>query len=96
MVDNDWMDRAACRKVPELNWDGPAAWPEEIATCGGCPVRVDCLVAALRRPREMDYGILAGLTASERESVRRRRVDPRRIWAEQGFPLEPRGATHGL
>lgn len=94
VVDGDWMDRAACRGLHDINWDGPMAWPDAIEVCGGCPVRVSCLRAALSKPREHDYGILAGSTAHERDLMRQRKLDPRRLWAEQGYPhLEE--AAHG-
>ena len=96
MVVEEWIEQAACRGRSDLNWDGPAAWPDEVALCGGCPVRVTCLLAALHRPRELDYGILAGTTAHDRELIRRRKLDPRALWARQGYPYEPELETHGI
>lgn len=90
-----WIDRAACRGVTSLNWDGPHVERDVAIMCGGCPVRVSCLKAALRRPRELDYGILAGTTAHERELIRRRKLDPRAIWAKQGFPYRGRSTDAG-
>lgn len=92
---SSWIDRAACRGEHWVNWDGPHVERAAAEMCGGCPVRVSCLKSALARPRELDYGILAATTAHERELMRRRKLDPRAVWARQGFPYRGRSDDDG-
>lgn len=42
------------------------------AVCATCPVRADCLTAALACPVTHDHGIRGGLTAAERLRIRKR------------------------
>ena len=76
--DPSWRERAACANsdvsvffVGEQRPDagvGPAAEPARVM-CWSCPVRWDCLHAALvNRER---YGIWGGLDAHQRERIRR-------------------------
>lgn len=68
----DWATQSACTKVdpetffPDL-YDGPA---EAKAVCAGCPVRRECLVAALARNER--YGVWGGLDERERQNLKRR------------------------
>lgn len=74
---NNWRDDAAC-----ANYDGPADWfaneineasydaiGAALQVCNRCPVRPQCLQHALDN-RE-DIGIWGGLTAAQRDRVRR-------------------------
>lgn len=77
--DRAWRDRAACRTAdPDLFFPDPsdadtAAYT--IATwCAPCPVREDCLTAALALPR-LD-GIWGGLTPADRRHRQRRSRPP--------------------
>lgn len=81
MVD-DWRIDAACREVdPELFF--PPAGPIGLASaaaarrvCAGCPVRRDCLEAALRVEdgRYGRYGMWGGMTPKERYQLSRCRA----------------------
>lgn len=67
-VPDPWQSRAACAAHdPEL-WFAPrddhAAHSLAVSVCGGCPVREDCLDAALVQHEE--YGIWGGKTYMER------------------------------
>lgn len=72
-----WTDQAACaRKAPGLFFpeDGGDAAPflreQAKRICRGCPVRYECLRAALDRNER--YGVWGGLDADERRRVRER------------------------
>lgn len=87
-MDYGWTRYAACREFPtELFFSeiaGSPGYTNEVKTlvCEGCPVRRQCLAAALYEEREytsMRYGVRGGLTAKERrelwsELVQRRTV----------------------
>jgi WhiB family transcriptional regulator, redox-sensing transcriptional regulator len=68
-----WRGEAACR-------GNTAAWfstnkiaiTAAKAVCQGCPVRVECLSAALAQPGHDDFGVWGGTTAKERRGMRRR------------------------
>ena len=67
----DWRDDAACREAedPDLWWDGS---PDAFRTCQGCPVRDDCLDAALQHPWSSDIaGVWGGTSPSARTLIRR-------------------------
>jgi len=73
----DWRNDAACAKsrvdfFPEAG-GGHAA----VAICLGCPVKAPCLEFALATNQE--HGIWAGLSPSERATVRRKRQRARRF-----------------
>jgi WhiB family redox-sensing transcriptional regulator len=72
------MDQASCLGLePDMFFPGPWEDPSPAkAVCAGCPVRQECLSAALAR-REPD-GIWGGLTATERRVDARRRRRRRR------------------
>jgi WhiB family redox-sensing transcriptional regulator len=86
VVTQEWLDRAACRGRTDVDFDGPMAWPDALAICGRCPVRIECLRWALDRHPDHDYGILAGTTAADRHLIRHGRLEARQVWAEQGYP----------
>lgn len=72
----DWSREAACLKMdPDLffpNGEGQSAWPQIAkakAVCAVCPVRATCLDLALST--DAQYGIWAGTTPRERQSIRR-------------------------
>jgi WhiB family transcriptional regulator, redox-sensing transcriptional regulator len=68
--------RAACRdENPELFFpisvspEHERPTPDErraLAICHRCPVRAACLAAALRDPKSHEYGVMGGMTASQR------------------------------
>lgn len=71
-VDTGWQAAAACSGadidlffVDPLGDTGPAK-----QICAGCPVRAECLDFAL--VTRQDFGVWGGLSAPERESLRRR------------------------
>lgn len=71
---DDWRCRAACAKVnPEMF--SPPFGPNGVriakAFCRRCPVRMDCLQAALALKEA--FGIWGGLTEGERRQMLRRR-----------------------
>ncbi len=71
-----WHDQATCREVdpelsfPEAGGGGRAAK----RVCAVCPVRAACLDDALAR-RDTAYGVLGGLTPSERRELLRQRAE---------------------
>ena len=82
-----WADQAACHDHPDPDlWTGPlrrgAAADQRTTTakqiCDSCPVREECLDAAMSVGRDRDFGIWGGLTEKERETLRRRRLRRRR------------------
>jgi WhiB family redox-sensing transcriptional regulator len=80
----DWRTRAACRALPsdlffpagELEEEAVEQAEEAKAVCAGCPVRTACLEFAIAT--NQPYGIWGGTNASERRSIRRRRLAERR------------------
>jgi WhiB family redox-sensing transcriptional regulator len=64
-----WADAAACKSMPTALWFAPDDTSQRIALalCRGCPVRADCLAAAVAeeagQPR---WGIRGGRTAAQR------------------------------
>lgn len=77
----EWHQRAACRFAdqalffgPDGERDGPAKARRDKrakAICAGCPVRAECLEAALDRPERS--GTWGGLTEAELKREQRRR-----------------------
>ena len=70
-----WQEQAACRDM-----DGTTFFPEPerlpaaqaaLAVCASCPVRVECLAAALGESPRFDRGVWGGFTAKERGRLRR-------------------------
>ena len=80
----DWRARAACRALPsdlffpagELEEEAVEQAEEAKAVCERCPVRTQCLEFAIAS--NQPYGIWGGANASERRSIRRRRLAERR------------------
>ena len=73
--DAGWEEYAACRGedpklfFPQLGENGT----EAKRICRRCPVRVDCLEAALERGVKHQYGVWGGMSEQEREAELRRR-----------------------
>lgn len=90
-VRRDWRDRARCiGEDAELFFpagdSGPAHDREvarALAVCASCPVRAACLAWAVE---ELPYGIAGGLTAEDRNRMRR----SRRKRARPGRAVRPR------
>jgi WhiB family redox-sensing transcriptional regulator len=80
----DWRARAACRALPadlffpagELEEEAVEQAEEAKTVCARCPVRTACLEWAIAT--NQPYGIWGGMNASERRSIRRRRLAERR------------------
>lgn len=72
----EWRQRAACRASdPEVFFPLPgdlAGIAQAKAICAGCPVRGECLGAALAGGD--DEGVFGGYTPAERRVVRRRQA----------------------
>lgn len=49
----------------------PVVDPEVLELCSGCPVSTDCLLEVLSLPRGEDFGIRAGTTPAQRDTLRR-------------------------
>jgi WhiB family redox-sensing transcriptional regulator len=74
--DSQWASRGACRNVdPESLFVIGAAQHSAKIICMSCPVRVDCLAAALDTRTE--FGVWGGMTERERRALLRRRPDIR-------------------
>lgn len=61
-----WMLNALCREPPDLSWHPTAGWStvEQVAICGRCLVRAECLADALER--EERYDIWGGVDSANR------------------------------
>lgn len=76
-----WQDQAACRGhdaelfFPELG-DTDRRIPRAKKICAGCPVRADCLEAAMRMEAGLYYrsGVWGGLSAKQRRELHRCRT----------------------
>jgi WhiB family redox-sensing transcriptional regulator len=71
-MDASWLDQAACtHRDPEIFFPiSPADTPPvrfALEVCNGCPVRVECLQAALADPRTA--GIWGGTTETDRAAM---------------------------
>lgn len=70
-------ERGACRDAdPDLfhpEKDRRRKTKKAVAICRGCPVRVDCLEAALGVPESRDWGVFGGTTRQERSQLRKER-----------------------
>ncbi|AIG81314.1 Hypothetical protein AJAP_42735 (plasmid) [Amycolatopsis japonica] len=77
LVDEDWRLDAACAETgpdvffPEQG-DVSRAHREARRVCLGCAVRVECFASSVAADER--YGTWGGVTAGERERIRRRRV----------------------
>jgi len=65
-----WKSAGACRDHPELNWFPERGEPirAQRAVCAACPVRAECLDAAIDGH---EYGVWAGTSGRERRVIRR-------------------------
>jgi len=69
----DWLQRAACRgETGSFFSRGKDDLAHARELCQSCTVRNECLAYALSDP-ELE-GVWAGLTAKQRQQIRRRRV----------------------
>lgn len=71
-----WTEDAACvSSDPELWFPKKGANGNALKAartiCDSCPVRDQCLEAALANPEDYYYGVRGGLTAKERMAIRR-------------------------
>lgn len=65
-----WEEKARCAAYdPEIFFEGRTDRRAK-AICRGCPVRLECLVAALSD--HIEYGVWGGLDERERRRLRRR------------------------
>lgn len=86
--DVTWMEHAACVGMPtDLFFDESSARPEvrfaeAAAVCARCPVRNECLDAALpfAHGKIYDSSFRASTTAAERKMIRRGEADRRKVW----------------
>lgn len=76
-----WHDRAACRGVSSVNWAGTLT-PAAATLCSGCPVRVECLNAALGHESKWDVGVWGGTDPKLRHRIRTGQVTVAAAWAE--------------
>lgn len=62
----------ACRDIPTAVFypDNRAGFRPALNICAQCPIRIDCLDAALQTPVAEDYGIWGGTTDKERKRLR--------------------------
>jgi WhiB family redox-sensing transcriptional regulator len=74
-----WHKDAACRGEPSSTFFPPPGGKNKRAfeICGRCPVRENCLTAALD-DEQGDFGIRAGMSANARKVARRERKAGRR------------------
>ena len=74
-----WIRRAACRALPTAWWyptkTEAAAIPLAVGTCRTCPVRLECLLAALEANEE--NGIHGGAGEGRRRALRARAASGR-------------------
>lgn len=72
----DWRQARACRDVDSESFFGPRdSEPGErlyrwerlaLTVCSVCPVRAACAADALTYPADEQYGVVGGMTASQR------------------------------
>ena len=66
----EWHQRAACRGVGPADYvRGPRGYEVGRALCASCPVRQECLEAALAD--DSLFGLWGGTTEAERRQLRR-------------------------
>lgn len=68
-----WHASAACRGMSTASfYPGQGGDLDEArAVCGGCPVRQECLGAALDLPAVGDFGVWGGTSERQRRQLRR-------------------------
>lgn len=76
MTTNDWRDQAACAQIGDTDLfypeKGGSTRPAK-SVCAACPVRRQCLEAALATPTTDDWGTWGGTSERERRELRRSR-----------------------
>lgn len=80
-----WQAQAACIGRTDKDWDADFVMPDVAAICGQCPVRSECLMEALDRRPDEDVGIWGGTSFSQRNLIRRGKLEPRDVWNQQQF-----------
>ena len=65
-----WRDSAACTDTA-LDWMAPTPTREHSDVCGACPVKTDCLTAALTLPPGEALGIWGGVGEAARRRLRK-------------------------
>jgi WhiB family transcriptional regulator, redox-sensing transcriptional regulator len=91
-ADEPWHESALCRRMdPEIWFPDKGerkAAREAKEICRGCPVREECLLAAIARCEE--HGIWGGMSRKERYAEKRRRnlSRPARTHCDKGHELE--------
>ncbi len=73
-----WQTRAACAVEPEpSDWDDEVYSDVEFALeiCAGCPVKAECLAAAMA---SHSHGVWGGTTTAERRERRAARAETKR------------------
>lgn len=85
--DPQWRQRANCLHLgPDPFYPEPVQGqpeipdPQVVETCAACPVRGDCLAAALSEPYSADCGFWGGTSRAHRRTMPRRPAEP-----EPGF-----------
>jgi hypothetical protein len=76
---NAWRDRAECRGASgdlfvspgDLDDEPPYPSKEAQSFCRVCPVRAECLAAALALSADDDWGVRGGTSAYQRRQMRR-------------------------
>lgn len=72
--DRSWAARGACVSMDPDEFFVQGAEQHAVkTTCGGCPVRTQCLVDALEN--RIDFGVWGGMTERERRRLLRRHPD---------------------
>lgn len=77
----EWMDDAACVDIedksiffPEKGQNARRDWVDPREICNTCPVRMQCLIFALKHETSdtRSFGIFGGLSGRERAALRQR------------------------
>lgn len=69
----DWTDEAKCKgSSTEAFYPDQGSHATDVKKfCSDCPVRKQCLEAALATPPNNDFGIWGGTSAPQRKKIRR-------------------------
>lgn len=75
----DWRHAGSCRDVDSEQFFGPADsnpgerlffWEQlALSVCSVCPVRAQCAAEALAFPADEQFGVVGGMTASQRREL---------------------------
>ena len=76
-----WTDRAACRGAAGVDWSGTLV-PAAAAVCSVCPVRIECLTAALAHEMKWDVGVWGGTDPKVRHRIRTGQLTVAEAWQE--------------